>query len=406
MAAKKVPSYCLHKPSGQARVIINGRHHYLGVYGSEESKSKYARLISEQAAPDTKQTPPKHGSDDFPDLSIDELLVQYLDYAKEYYVLQDGSPSRELKSMKEAMRHIRELFGSDPAREFGPKKLKAIREHMIKVHDLSRGVINNRVNRMKRIFRWAVSEELIPPKVYEGLRTVSGLRKGRTKARETDPVKPVCDEHVQAVLPFVSAQVATMIQLQRQTGMRPCEVVLIRKCDIDMSGEIWIYTPMEHKNSWRGHERNIPLGPKSQKLLQAFLDREPDAYLFSPKQAERERNLRKRQQRKTPMTPSQKKRKRKKHPQKSAGDHYDTASYRRAIKYGIAQLNKQRARTRKTLIPDWFPLQLRHSRATELNEMFGIEAAAVSLGHAHAEVTKVYAERNLKLAIEVAKQVG
>jgi len=114
---------------------------------------------------------------------------------------------------------------------------------MIKVHNLSRGVINNRVNRMKRIFRWAVSEELIPTKVYEGLRTVPGLRRGRTKARETDPVKPVCDEHVQAVLPFVSAQIATMIQLQRQTGMRPCEVVLFRIYDIDMSQEIWIYPP-------------------------------------------------------------------------------------------------------------------------------------------------------------------
>jgi integrase len=404
MAAKKVPSYRLHKPSGQARVIINGRHHYLGVYGSGESKSKYARLISEQAAPDNTNT--QYGSEQFSDLTIDELLIQYLDFAKEYYVLQDGRSSRELTSMKEAMRHIRELFGSDLAGEFGPKKLKAIREHMINVHDLSRGVINNRVNRMKRIFRWAVSEELIPTKVYEGLRTVPGLRKGRTKARETNPVKPVCDEQVQAVLPFVSSPVRTMIQLQRLTGMRPCEVVLIRKCDIDMSGEIWIYTPMEHKNSWRGHERNIPLGPKSQNLLQTFLDQELGAYLFSPKQAERERNLHKRQQRKTPMTPSQKKRKRKKHPRKSAGDHYDTASYRRAIKYGIAQLNKQLAREGKTPIPDWYPLQLRHSRATELNEMFGIEAAAVSLGHAHAEVTKVYAERNLKLAIKVAKQVG
>ena len=42
-----VPSYRLHKPSGQARVIINGRHVYLGPYGSEESREKYVRLIAE-----------------------------------------------------------------------------------------------------------------------------------------------------------------------------------------------------------------------------------------------------------------------------------------------------------------------------------------------------------------------
>ena len=87
-------------------------------------------------------------------------------------------------------------------------------------------------------------------------------------------------------------------------------------------------------------------------------------------------------------------------------DHYDVDSYRRSIKYGIRKVNKLRLTTNQDPIPEWFPLQLRHSRATELNELYGIEAAAVSLGHAHADVTKVYAERNLKLAIEVARKTG
>lgn len=64
---------------------------------------------------------------------------------------------------------------------------------MIHVCDLSRGVINNRINRIKRIFKWAVSEELIPPSVYEGPRSVRGLVYGRNQARETEPVKPVPD---------------------------------------------------------------------------------------------------------------------------------------------------------------------------------------------------------------------
>ena len=45
-----VPSYRLHKPSGQARVIVNGKHHYLGRYGSPESQEAYARLVAELAA--------------------------------------------------------------------------------------------------------------------------------------------------------------------------------------------------------------------------------------------------------------------------------------------------------------------------------------------------------------------
>ena len=44
-----VPTYRLHKPSGQARVIINGEHIYLGQVRLPESREKYARLIAELA---------------------------------------------------------------------------------------------------------------------------------------------------------------------------------------------------------------------------------------------------------------------------------------------------------------------------------------------------------------------
>ncbi len=46
----RVPAYRLHKPSGQARVIVNHEHIYLGKYGSVESRKKYARLIAELAS--------------------------------------------------------------------------------------------------------------------------------------------------------------------------------------------------------------------------------------------------------------------------------------------------------------------------------------------------------------------
>ena len=91
----------------------------------------------------------------------------------------------------------------------------------------TRGVINHRV---KRFFQSAVSEQLIPPAVYEGLRTVSGLEKGRTTARETDLVSAVDNAQIDRVLSQVSPQVAAMIQLQRLTGRRPGEVVMMRAC--------------------------------------------------------------------------------------------------------------------------------------------------------------------------------
>ena len=402
----KVPSYCLHKASGQAVVRIDGRDHYLGPYGSDESHAEYSRLIAEwrtnrQQALVKAATVSRIGD---PSLTILEVLQKYKNFAKNYYS-NDGEPGKEYVEMGLALRPVRELYGTTLAREFGPLKLQTIRQRMIE-NGLSRGVINNRVNRIKRAFKWAVGEELIPPTIYEGLRAVAGLKKGRTSARETEPVHPVADEYVEAVLPYVSPQVAAMIQLQRLTGMRPCEVVMMRPCNIDTRADVWIYRPPDHKNAWRGHDRLIPIGPQAQELIAPFLDRDANTHLFSPREAETHRNSLRRKERKTPVTPSQQERKPKADPKRAKRDQYGVDSYRRAIKYAIKRVNKIREKNKLPEVPNWFPLQLRHSRATELNEMFGIEAAAVSLGHAHADVTKVYAERNLKRAIEVARQTG
>jgi len=57
-------------------------------------------------------------------------------------------------------------------------------------------------------------------------------------------------------------------------------------------------------------------------------------------------------------------------------------------------------------VPHWHPNQLRHTRATAIREAFGLEAAQAVLGHARADVTQVYAERNLALAAKVAAETG
>jgi hypothetical protein len=41
---------------------------------------------------------------------------------------------------------------------------------------LSRTTINARLGKIRRMFKWAIGEELIPAVIYEGWRAVDGLR--------------------------------------------------------------------------------------------------------------------------------------------------------------------------------------------------------------------------------------
>jgi len=272
-------------------------------------------------------------------------------------------------------------------------------------HGLSRGVVNHRISRIKRVFKWAVAEELVPPSVFHGLQAVAGLRYGRTEARETEPIKPVAEKWVKAVVPYVSPPVAAMIQVQLLTGMRPCEIVVMRPCDIDQSGDVWIYEPFDHKNRWRGHRRLIPLGPKTQQVIEPFLDRDAEVFLFSPREAEDWRNAQRRKHRRSPMTPSQAKRKPKTKPKRPRRNHYDTASYGQAITYGIRKANKNRKED-EDKVPHWYPLQIRHSRATEVRRHYQLEGAQATLGHARADISEIYAEKNLDLAKKIAREMG
>lgn len=61
---------------------------------------------------------------------------------------------------------------------------------------------------------------------------------------------------------------------------------------------------------------------------------------------------------------------------------------------------------RKADISHFHTHQIRHTHATEVRRQFGLEAAQVALGHSQAQITEVYAERDLTLAAKVAQQIG
>jgi hypothetical protein len=147
------PSYCLHKASGRAVIRIDGRDRYLGPHGSPESHAEYERLIAEWRTrrAETSSTADQALDSAIPSLTIAEILLRYRAFAQGYYV-KNGEPTKELVEMRLALRPLRKLYGDTLARAFGPLTLKSVRQYMID-NDLSRGVINHRVNRIKRFFK-------------------------------------------------------------------------------------------------------------------------------------------------------------------------------------------------------------------------------------------------------------
>jgi integrase len=389
------PSYRRHKASGQAIVTLpdgrGGRRDVLlGPYRTPESRAEYRRVIAEWAARGHRMP---SGN-----LTVTELIAAFFEFAQGYYRKADGEPTNEVVEIKYALKPVRQLYGNIQAATFGPLALKAVRKVMVDA-GWCRTRTNKQIGRIKRAFRWAVSEELIEPSVYQGLQSLPGLAKGRTEARESDPVKPVPEAFIQATLPYVSAPVRAMIELQRLTGMRPGEVCAMRGCDLDMSGTMTIYRPATHKNDWRGKDRAVCIGPRGQAILRPFLALDTQAYLFSPSAAETQREKAKREGRTTPMYPSHQRRYEKdkaRRGRRPLSNRYTTSTYTKAVARACLKAD----------VPHWHPNQLRHNHATEVRRQYGLEAAGAALGHAKMSATEIYAERDQALAQRVAAEIG
>lgn len=89
-------SYLLHKARGCAVVTIEGKNHYLGRYGSPESREKYGRLIAEWSQRATANPIQPLPTADPAELSVNDLILRFLNHAEVYYRRDDGSPTGEI----------------------------------------------------------------------------------------------------------------------------------------------------------------------------------------------------------------------------------------------------------------------------------------------------------------------
>jgi integrase len=296
-----------------------------------------------------------------------------------------------------------ELFGFTKASSITPLSIETYKNSLVK-RNLSPQYIADKIGIIQKVFKWGVAQQLISFDVYNSLTTVDGVWPEETKSKKRD-AGAIADSVVDATIPFLPATIACMVNFQRLTGARPGEICKMRPMDIKRTGEVWEYRPSSHKTQHHGKSRVIFIGPQAQSILTPFLDRPADAYCFSPIESEAQRLADLRAKRKAPVQPSQSKRK-KKTPRIKPGEAYTVDSYRRAIIRGVRKANRQRKKSGVETLPEWKPNQLRHTAGTVIRELYGLEAAQVFLGHTKADVTQIYAERDMKKGKKVAKEIG
>jgi integrase len=433
----KPPSYLKYvrkDGSAWARTVLFCQTIHLGPYGSKISHDRFAACQARWRArrAEIEREPANVPASPCGKMAqrVEDLLAHFWVYAERHYRAPDGQAKKELANYRAALRPLKRLCGDMAIEEFGPRALREVRDAMAtgawmtdeeKEECRARGrpvgwcrrVVNRNLARLRTMFRWLETDELLDAGRVASLCKIRGLEMEELGVRESNDRLPVPECDLAATLPRLRHAVRALVELQLLTGARPSELVKLRARDLRRDGAFevgnagmltsvpgcWAYAPLRHKNSFRGkkHSRVILFGPKAQAVLAPFLaNRQEDDYLFSPRETVAAWRAEQRRKRKTKVQPSQVCRATP-CPRRRPGAHYTVGSYARAIYTACGQ---------EPVIPAWSPYRLRHNAATRLRDQFGWEIARLILGHSTVQTTQIYVLDSWAKAGEAMQQTG
>ncbi len=342
-------------------------------------------------------------------MGVDELCAAWAEHCHEYYRRADGSETSAVTNCIIGVRMFRDLYGGMSVAELTHADMLRLRDALVR-SGISRGTVNRRLWVTRHMLDWALDEALIPAQVKAELTQVKNLKRGRSAARETAPVRPVGDEAIRQAIAHMVPNTADMVRVHRWTGMRPCELCAMRWADIDESMTPWVYRvpDVANKNAWRGEvgqPRVVCIGPKARAVLERHRGAE---YPFSPAQAMAEHMRERREARVTPRYGAESRETREKgsrsapHVPRVLGVRWCTTAYTRTI----------RAACERAGIDVWSANQVRHTFGTEVRRRFGLEAARAVLGHTRGGcVTDIYSydaieDEMVRIAAPVVEALG
>ena len=409
--ADALPAIRHHRRSGNARVRIAGIEHWLGPWGSADSRLRYDELIaawiasgrkSVEAAKPAPCPAPAAVEVELPtsaDVTVGELARAWIASIER----ERAGAHKRASNWNGAIAAARALrpVAAMPAKDFGPRAIQEVRRRLVdtpilrkrrlpdgrettEVIPRSRRYVNDTVGRIRQLFNWAVGLELIPPERAYALSRIRALPMGQ--GRETLRRTEVTADVVNATLPHLTDEARALVLFIRWTACRPSEAARLRMCDVhDVDRPIWRYRPPMHKTAHRGQFRDVPIGPQARAILEPHAEgRAEDEYVFDPR-----RSLAR-----IVSTGATIKMRRRASPR--VGNLFTSDAIRVAI---------QRA-AEAAGVPPWTPYQLRYLRLREIRRDYGPEAARATAGHTRDSMTAHYAPPSWEAAAGAAAASG
>lgn len=302
---------------------------------------------------------------------LTEAYQRYIDeYARDYYKPAELDPHEfNLGTWRCFARDV-------DANDVTPPLFVAWRDAIIKgglrgyrrwVGPRCRTTVNRNHKAFMRAFTWMCMQGIVTPDTHYKLKLISKLKPGRSAAKEPVGVVPATEEQFWAVYNALKTESAKeLIRLVRLSGMRPKEACQLCSEDIakDIEPGVWFYSPKEHKTQYMGRGRFVAFGPECQEIIRRFEAKkrlEPGP-LF-------------RNDRGQPWT-------------------------RRNIQQRIWRA------CHKAGLPPFALSQLRKTRSNEVFDKYGLQGESATLGHSPETARKHYLMRDMKLAAQIAREIG
>lgn len=260
--------------SGQARVTIAGRVHYLGQYGSPESMVKFAALL--KAHQEGTISPVPHAGQVG---TIAGMLDSYRSWiAGTGRYVKRGQPTSEQTIIRNALKSFENFAGSRRVSDLGEPLLLAWRDQLERNQQLTRNGINRKARKVLAAIRWARGRGLVPTGAAASCAMFAPLRRGETGERpETGRLRRAVGlAEVDRVADAIEHQpTALLLRFMARVGCRPGEAAGLRWRDIDETPVeaagvvLWTMRVAAEnaKTSHHGRTISYPLSPAARAIL-------------------------------------------------------------------------------------------------------------------------------------------